>query len=276
MKLFALLFVLFTPFTKGASAQETQIRTSNHDWDYQLMFQGRSYTAGAVGQATIGHWFLLWGQSPLPSLPPVGPAEGGSPGWQFGYIRPVVTLQSAGVMNRATVELEFFPISIFGIAVGQGMHQRPNFSQQFDCKQVSCSGWLSRTSLRGQFVVGAAGLFAGFIVRREWVSSENKTKPFTDEGMGVLGNTGQDSLLTATWALGYQLHPKWAVGAQVIRGAALTHPNHSLTSALFVNYFRGSTSYIVGGGSYVSDFVRPGFTMVTMIVFNGIRPIGFL
>ncbi len=268
--------LLLLALATNALAQEAHVDTGSHDWDYQLMFQGRSYTAGAMAQAAFGHWFLLWGQNPLPKLPPIGPPESGSPNWQFGYIRPVITLQSAGVMNRATAELEFFPISIFGIAVGQGMHQRPNFSQQFDCKLVSCSGWLNRTSLRGQFLVGASGMFAAFVVRREWVSSEDKSRPFTEEGMGVLGNTGQDSLITATWAAGYQFHPKWAVGAQVIRGAALTHPNRSLTSALFLNYIRGSTSYIVGGGSYLSDFVRPGFTMVTMIVFNGIRPIGFL
>lgn len=247
------------------------------DWDLQYGVQGRSYSPGGVAQASIGHWFLIWGENPMPKLPEIGPPEDGTPSWQFGYIRPAVYFQTAGLMNRATAEIEFFPVSIIGFAIGQGFHSRPNISSQFDCKSVQCHGWLNRTSIRAQMVLGAQGIFTAFVLRKEWVTTTTQGgRPFSEEGMGIVGASGGDQLLTSVWALGYQFHPKWSVGGQVIRGASIQHPNRSLTSVAFLNHFRGNTSYILGAGNYLSDFMKPGFTAVAMITINGLRPIGFL
>jgi hypothetical protein len=189
----------------------------------------------------------------------------------------MIFAQSAIVMNRMSAELEFFPISIAGIAIGQGFHQRPNFSRQWDCKQeISCKGWLRRTLVRAQLVAGGAGFFGALIGRREWVTAGDNSRPFGEEGMGVVGKAGKDTLNTTIGVLGYQLRPRWSVGAQVIRCSATELPNRSVTSLLFVNHLRGSTSYLLGAGTYASDHVSLGFTLAAMFSINEIRSIGFL
>lgn len=264
-----------TPFIALLLAWDSPARA---DWDFQYGIMGRSYTLGAVTQANIGHGFLLWGENPLPHLPKVGPRQdGGPPIWKYGYLRPAIYAQSAGVMNRLTAELEFFPISIFGIALGQGIHQRPQFSRQWDCDNaISCKGWLARTTLRAQMVLGAAGFFAAGVLRKEWISATDNSRPFGDEGMGITGKPGGDRFLTATAVLGYQLRPNWSLGTQMIRCSAELMPNRSVTSLVFVNHLRGDTSYVLGVGTYLNDYVPIGFTVATLINVNVQRALGFL
>lgn len=248
--------------------------------DYAAGMMGRAYPPGAMFYGTLGHSWRLWGHDPVPSLPRIGPGPSeieGSPLWHYGYVRAVANVQTAFVMNRATAELEIFPISIFGFAVGQGIHQTPSLSQQFDCKTSSaCKGVLDRTSLRAQALVGYQKFFGLLVVRKEWITQASANRPglpFTDEGLGIRGAPGRDQFVSMNGAFGYQIDSKWVGGTQFMKARSVGLGEDCLTSLLFVTRFAGVTSYTIAGGTYRSEHVKLSPTIAFQIHINKARAI---
>ncbi|MBL7716140.1 MAG: hypothetical protein JNL01_11810 [Bdellovibrionales bacterium] len=245
--------------------------------DYAAGMMGRAYPPGAMFYGTLGHSWRLWGHDPVPSLPRIGPGPSeidGSPLWHYGYVRALLNVQTAFVMNRVTAELEVFPVSILGFAVGQGVHQTPAMSQQFDCKLDSaCKGVLDRTSIRAQALVGYQKFFGLLVARKEWIRQNASAKPFTDEGLGIRGAPGRDQFVSMNGAFGYQLDSKWVTGIQFMKARSVILSEDSLTSLFFVTRFSGVTSYTVAAGTFRSDHVKLSPTVAFQIHINKARAI---
>jgi hypothetical protein len=176
-------------------------------------------------------------------------------------------------MNRATLELEFFPVSIFGIAAGRGYHQRPKFSSQFDCDKESCNGVLVRDTIRAQLLLGYQGFFSALVLRKEWIQSSLSDVLFTEEGAGVLGRGGGDQLMTKTWALGYS-KDRWTYALNLIHTEFIQNRNFALTSVLIVNRAHETFSWTFGAGTFASSHMERGLTFVGMLNYNVKRMIG--
>jgi hypothetical protein len=167
-----------------------------------------------------------------------------------------------------------------GFAAGYSLHQRPRFSQQFDCDaQASCQGVLRRSMIRGQLVAGAKGVFSAALLRMEWVSplaSSASPLPFSEEGMGILGKASGDRLMTFQGTLGYRLTPAWSAGTQLIHCSAAELRNTSAMTLLFVNHLRGNASYVLGAGNFRSSSIETGFAVAAFVTVNVRRPIGLM
>lgn len=225
--------------------------------------------------AQAGYSKQLWGKKAYTKdLPKIGPPRRGGRNWKFGYVRPVVNINTAGIMNQTGAELEFYPISLLGFAVGHSFHQRPDFSTQFDCKLVSCQGTLQRTSIRTQVGLGFDRWFSTLTFRREWIQSSVKGRLFTDEGAGVIGNSGGDQLNTYNFVFGRTLSREISVGYNLLHARFVQNRNHSVTQIFFVNKIFKDFGLVVGAGSFHSDHMPIGLTVVTMLQFNVFRPIG--
>ncbi len=134
----------------GMSGLSSFCGAAEEGWDAQAGLSLRNYPLGASVSGTVGYGYELWRSS----------SESGGPEWKYGYIRPSVKLQSSGVVNGATAEVEVFPISIFGFALGQnlsGRNLKP--SDDFDCLTTHCGGRLQRSYLRTQAIAAMGSSF---------------------------------------------------------------------------------------------------------------------
>jgi len=246
------------------------------EWDYQAGLSARSVPLAAIVSGSLGYGYLLWGENPLPKLPPIGSATNGAPVWKYGYIRPNVTAQTIGLTNRATAELEVSPISPIAFAIGQGYHGKINYSGQFDCTLVACGSLLSRTFARAQLVLGAGGFFGGLFVRQDWISHTTTDRPFVEESATLLGAPGSDRLQSGTLALGYTISPKWMVGANYTIQRFDISGTSNANAFGWVNHIYNQWGFLLGAGSYVSTHQGLSPTIIGMVQVVGARALSLL
>ena len=245
------------------------------NWDYQASFFGRTLPFGGIPSGTVGYNFLVWGEDPRPQLPQNGPPTGTGADWRFGYVRPYFTAQSNVFTSRAIGEIDLFPVSIFGVTLGQAYQARINQSTQFDCTQVLCGGVLNRSYVRLQTVVGTHGFYAAGWLRFDWISHPDSSMSFLEESTALVGAPGSDRMAHLTVALGYSPNQEWIVGASAVQSRVLTSSHQSFTSFLFGNYYTGPWSFLLGAGTYSSSHQALSPTVLMMIQWMGKRPLGW-
>lgn len=231
----------------------------------------RSYPFGAIATGQVGYGFLLWGPSPMEILPAAGPPAK-PPDWKFGFTRLWANIQTIGLVNRASAEWEVFPVSIFGLAVGQGGHARVDQSSIFDCAVNQCGGFFGRTYLRSQLIVGAKGLFLLSHVRFDWIYPDSN-RPFVEDHSTLLGAPGGDRLLTTSLMLGYLIREGMAAGITYQRAWFMDSRNHHFSAAGVFNWFFGRLGVSVGAGAYGSSHQDIGPTFGAQIQWVGQRPL---
>lgn len=266
------LFIFSVFGTLGFLLMDTS--SARADWDYQAGFSARTVPFGGSFSGTLGYGKLLWGSDPGPSLPIIGPPSGEIPNWKFGYIRPSLTLQTIGFTSRSLLELDLFPISIVGITLGQSFHYRLDRASQFDCSLVNCNGYLSRTYVRAQAIVGV-----GQTAVMAWAQYASVgalgSLPILEETWALVSAPSSDSLATLTVTAMYRLQDDWVLGLLGSQGRFITSGNHSFTSLGYANYFTGRWGFFLGAGTYSSSHQDLSPTVYGMIQFMGKRPMGW-
>jgi len=152
VKSFFLLLGCLAPFSVHAQV-----------WDANFDFSARTYPFGAAIGVEGGYGVPIWGDT----------AE-----YKYGYTRVGGRLQSSGVVNTLTGQVEVFPISFWGLQLKSGWgHRQLDDISTLDCTRLECSGSLSRTSL-GSPLFWAAGPFFGRVrLEYTWVASSENTYP---------------------------------------------------------------------------------------------------
>lgn len=224
-------------------------------WDASLQASGRSYVLGAIPTLQGGYNRLLWGNGPEIR-------EDGSRAYMYGYWRVSGQVQSAIATNRIFVELELYPVSLLGFAVGSGFSSRTlNLDSVHDCVIFMCNGWLWRDYARTQFVVGAKGVFLIGWARYESFRAQEDMRAFREEGSGLIGQSRNDEMATWTAILGYTLSKDWNVGYAYSEQRFVHSRNENQTWLVLLNHLRGRGRYSIGAGEFMSSHHRPGWTV---------------
>lgn len=209
--------------------------------------QGRTLPSlGAELYADSGYNFVFWGKKDEPK------------DVLYGLIRPSVSLGTSGVINSAKGELEFFPISILGFAVGR-QYLNSNFEFPFlECQEVTCTGEFIRNYVETKMVLG----FKGWIVmggyKVDTLRSPNKTEPMADWRNVIVGEPGEEVQIEKKLLVGKVFSNKM-LGVLIENVQFLGSRERKESFAAVYQVRPKETSYMIGAGGFHSDQQPMGF-----------------
>ena len=217
-------------------------------WDLNSSFQTRTKPFGLAVNTTAGLDTLLWGQK-------------SSPGdFMYGYLRPSLKVQTSGVVNSYDARLEVFPISIFGMALGQQQSVRLKNFSSVNCVGNICQGAVRRDYFRTSLVLGYANFFAGTIARYEWQSPSRSGSPYYDESSSLLGSAGGDTHRSLDLYAGYKISQEHKLGAIYSVENFTSSGQNNDAESLFYAYTKGELRGVFGFGAYRSSLTKRGFS----------------
>ncbi len=218
--------------------------------DYGVGVSARTYPLGAMFSGTIGQSFRLWSRDPMPGEEDgAKPTSSGAP-WRYGFVRGSLTAQTIALVSRISTEVEFYPISIFGIAAGTGASWRSGGADAvFDCQSVQCGGVLWKSWLRAQAVGAAGPVFFGTGARLDWFLADRGHTGFVEESSNLLGSGSADQLFSTWLMTGVHFGSGWDSMAWVTYNRFLQTGALSFSSSLAVKKsFQALPLSIMGGG----------------------------
>ena len=150
-------------------------------FDFNGGIQGRTLPSfGAELYADSGYNFLMWGKKEQPK------------DVLYGLIRPSFGASTSGVINSIKGELEIYPISIYGFAIGrQILHSNYNFPF-LNCDQVACTGEYVRNYVENKMVLGHKGWVVMGNLRIDTLHSPSRVRPMADWRNVIIGEAGEE------------------------------------------------------------------------------------
>ncbi|MFY7994212.1 MAG: hypothetical protein ACOVP4_13025 [Bacteriovoracaceae bacterium] len=151
-------------------------------FDLSVGTQGRTLPAlGAELYADAGYGQVLWGER-----------EAGDKNVLFGLIRPSLGVSTSAVINSVKAEIEVFPISFLGLAIGrQFIHSNFDFPF-FDCDQVTCQGEFTRNYVETKIALGARGWVTLLSYKFDTLRASKKSRPIADWRHVIVGEPGEE------------------------------------------------------------------------------------
>ncbi len=231
--------------------------SSYAQWDARVGFNTRTYPIGAQANATGGYNFLLWDRT-----------DAANGMWKYGYARLGTNLATSAVVNRAGLELQVFPVSLFGITAGYDSGLRNYTPKYLNCSQFECNGRMDRHYLRGNLYLGHHGFTFAGMVRYENLQSFNSAKPFFDELTLLVGRSSGEHVLTYNPAIFYTLDDQFKVGAMSLYSRALDTGNDSHLFGPLVSWSKDARLNLVAGlGLDRSPVVHTGWCGFAVISY---------
>ena len=220
--------------------------------DQKLAAMGRSYPIGAQAAYTLGYSTRIWG---------VGESEierSGKDSWKYGYVRAAFNGTSSVVINRAGLEFQFFPISIFGISAGYDVGLRWFSPPWADCVAFDCRGRVDRPYVRAQFVAAVSKVAFSMQARLDRLRSFGGNPFFFDEMTLITGNRRGETILTLNPTLLFQLDDRWRVGGiSLYTKSDQTQEYSHLYGPIAHVTFTPRQQLVAGFGSIGSSRVQP-------------------
>jgi hypothetical protein len=222
--------------------------------DYQFNSAGRTYPIAAFFGGQVGWSEILWGER--------SPTAVGAPEWRYGYVRPNVQAQTIGLTHRLSAEVEVFPISILGFAVGSNRSIR-NLEEypDFDCKTLVCDGTVNRDHFR---VTALSGVGAWAFVgswRRDQMYTRDEREFFDDGTTLKASGRGDRSIgwvVAASWASSEMWRWGLAQNEQFLDGDGQPR-NQSVLG--FAQRSWGEHRLTLSAGRFESTHQSPGLTL---------------
>ena len=154
--------------------------------------------------------------------------------WKYGYTRVAAKLQTAAVTNRLTAEIEFYPISIFGLGGGGGIDAR-NYHKfsGVDCNNLMCDHTIDFKFVNAQLVAGFSKFVVIAAVRYDWYHTDSQDQPFYDYMSYLIGRPSSDDMRSLTVLALYRHAP-------AVYG--------------ILNYIQGPWQATAGVGDFHNDF----------------------
>lgn len=228
-------------------------------WDYSAQFLGRTYPLGGIFAGTLGYNTLLWGD-PKQSI------------WQYGYLRPNVTVATVGIVNRFQADLDFFPVSILGFRVGQAWSHRLLRTQSvYDCTLYECLALVSRQYIEAQLTLGMGQFFVVQTARWTHLSHSSGSGIFADDTHVLPAISAGDHSAQYVTIAGYKIDPSWRAGVYLMHsrvfGTSTLH-NHVMG---FGQWVTGQWSFLAGLGATHSSLNPLGFSAVGVVTWTGVK-----
>jgi hypothetical protein len=215
-------------------------------FDLSMGTQGRTLPSfGAELYAESGFNQLLWGKKNEPK------------DVLYGLIRPSLLVSSSAVINSVKGELEIFPISFLGFAVGrQIIHSNYNFPF-FNCSTIACQGEFVRNFVETKMVLGFKGWVALGNYRIDDLRGPHQNLPVADWRNVIIGNPGGDiqherKLLVA------KLFSNKLIGILAENVQFMGSRERKESYAAVYQERRNDTSYMIGAGLFHTAQQAPG------------------
>ncbi len=190
--------------------------------DFKVSLNGRTYPVGAQIAVLPGVSRLLWGDSN---------------DWKYGYARLGLNLFTSAVVNRAGVEFQLFPISIFGISAGYDSGVRNFVPKWLDCGLYACTGRVDRRYVRlNLFGAVKKVSFSVSAKFEELKGFQTVDKPLFDEMSLLAVRMTGESTITYSPAVLYRLDDQTQVGFASLYARSLTTPGYSHLYGPVVNW----------------------------------------
>jgi hypothetical protein len=171
------------------------------------------------------------------------------------------------VINRIGLEAQIFPISIFGIGVGHDWGFR-SFRMPFaDCGTYQCFGRVDRSYLRGQMIVGHAGVLLMMQARFDQLRHVGFGAPnFFDEVTLLSTRSPRERVMTLNPILLYAVTEDLRVGAISLYSRGIDSGDHShLFGPVTQLQHTPKFSTIIGAGLNQASTVHSAFTLFFML-----------
>lgn len=208
-------------------------------FDLMVGGQGRSLPSlGAEAYADSGYNQLLWGQR-----------KAGDKNILFGLVRPSIGVSTSGVINSIKGEIEVFPISFLGVAVGR-QYILSNFDFPFfECKQVTCQGEFQRNYIESKIAMGAKGFVTVLSYRYDLLKGPHTNQPLADWRHVIIGKKNSDMQIERKAILARVDGPHmYGLLAENIRFEGSGELKESYVAVY--QYKPQDTAYMIGAGSF--------------------------
>lgn len=219
------------------------------NFDLAYGIQGRTLPAlGAELYAESGFNQMLWGKKSEPK------------DVLYGLIRPNLQVSSSGVINSVKGELEVFPISILGFAVGRQYINSNYDFPFFNCDDVICQGEFQRNYVESKMVLGHAGWVVVGHYKIETLRAPNGNRPMADWRNIIIGDPGEEVQIEKKLIFGKQFSNK-LVGVMLENVRFEGSGQRRESFAAIYQERRGDTNYMIGAGALHTDQVPMGFVV---------------
>ena len=218
-------------------------------FDLALGMQGRTLPSlGAELYAEGGYNQKIWGKKEAPK------------DVLYGLIRPNLAGSTSAVINSIKGEIEVFPISILGFAVGR-QYQNSNYDFPFmDCGVQVCDGEFTRNYAETKMVLGHAGWVAVGFFKYETLRGPDSSRPIADWRNVIVGEPGEDVQIEKKLIFGKQFSNK-LVGVLLENVRFEGSGERKESYAAIYQQRNGDTNYMVGAGVLHTDQQPMGFVM---------------
>lgn len=254
MKYF-LLFIIWT-FLQGSASAKGEL-------DYRFETFARTQPIGAYLRAEMGYGQTIWGKGDR-SKP------------LYGMIRPVVRVQTSGIINSAQARLELYPISFLGVYVGKGiMSRQASNLDGFNCDIIICKASnISRNLWGAQMALKIGPIFS--IVRYQFHSTEVKNQQglgYAEEQGTLIGSGTKDTLLQALHVIGFQYSKREALAVLFKRNFTRnSRQDSTMTTLLWRKQFSYKKSndltLMVGPGAFHTYQGSTHPTAIAILQYN--------
>lgn len=218
-------------------------------FDLNYGLQGRTLPGlGAELYADSGYGQLLWGKKETPQ------------DFLYGLVRPSVGVSTSGVINSAKAELELFPISILGFAVGR-QYMNSNFEFPFlDCDAVTCKGEYQRNYVETKMVLGYKGWIVLGNYKVDTLLSPDEDVPMADWRNVIVGEPGEEVQIDKKLMIGKLFSNKMlGVLIENTRFEGSGERKESFAGVYQVRH--KDTMYMMGVGGFHTDQQPMGFQL---------------
>ncbi len=174
--------------------------TARAETEWKAGFGGRTLPFGASAMAEVGYGQLLWG-------------EAGAGKFLYGFVKPSLRYQGAGVANRGEIALDVNPISFLNLR--GGVRSRYRFMGNFDtldCDTSNCTGLLTSPFAAASLILGFKGIFFGANYGWEQLTHTDDSRRFAEEFSSLYGAPGADTLVNLDLLAGYDITREWSGG----------------------------------------------------------------
>ena len=165
-------------------------RPSHSSTDMSLIgFYRTKPIAGGI-QANAGYNQLIWG-------------DPNNEKKLYGFVRPNLTIFSAGQYNSHAYEIEFWPISFIGVEFGSEKIINNAIYPNYDCDTFQCQSEFRNTYLKYNLLLGYSLFYFKGTYRKQTVEAYNNSKDFIYPLVGSALNRGEDKIETRELSFGF-------------------------------------------------------------------------
>lgn len=207
--------------------------------DYQVGGVFRSFPIGGLAHANAGASMKIWGD------------ENAKP--FYGFLRGSGTFRSSGIINSASAELEFFPISFLGITSQlEKSYRNPFALDTFDCDIVHCQGNLLRKTVGVKGAITVKGYFTLFNLTTtlQEIDKTANDKIFADEMSTLEGSAGKDRRNSLSIVLGKDINDSTKLGVVLIKHSMTGTSQNSLFRIGIIQKTISKIDWTLGIGSF--------------------------